>query len=246
MPARANTPIITTKQDAFRLGFSEVWPTFFGVISFGLVTGVTTKAVGLPALEAIALSSLMFAGTAQLAALQLLTEGAPFLIIILTAAFVNLRYVMYSAALQPALGGLPFKWRAWLSYLMVDQSFAFAIPRFLAQPEMPFKHWYYLGISTPLWFLWTGSAATGVLVGAQIPGSWGLEFTLPLVFMAILVNTLKTSSTVVAALVAAAIAPLTSGLPYGLGLVTAALSGIAAGMLHKAQYGAPSNAQDSA
>ena len=207
-------------------------PTVFGVISFALVMGVTTKTV-LPAAEGIALSAFMFAGTAQLAALQLVSEAAPFVIIVLTAIFVNLRYIMYSASLQPTLGNLPLSWRALLSYLMVDQTFAFALPRFQREPDMPFKHWYYLGISVPLWFIWGGSCAVGILLGAQIPKSWGLEFSLPLVFIAILISALRARSHVVAALCAAVVAPFTASFPYGLGLIAAALTGVTAGIIHE-------------
>ncbi|MCY1291366.1 hypothetical protein D9M70_405520 [compost metagenome] len=70
-----------------------------------------------------------------------------------------------------------------------------------------------------------------MLVGAQVPRDWPLDFFLPLTFIGIIVPGLKHRSHVAAALAASVLAVACYGLPHKLGLMVAALGGIAAGML---------------
>ncbi len=216
-------------RNAFLLGFRDSSPTYPGAISFGLVTGVSTKALGMGSFKAILMSFLMFSGTAQLAAIQLYAEGASLILVLLTAASVNFRYVMYSATLTPYLRHFSFAWRALFSFTMVDQVFAFGLNRFQDDPEMP-RRPYYLGVSAPLFFIWGSSCAIGALVGAQIPAAWSLDFSLPLVFLALVAITIKTKAGVVAAVVGGVIAALLVNLPNGVGLIIAAACGVCAAL----------------
>jgi predicted branched-subunit amino acid permease len=75
------------------------------------------------------------------------------------------------------------------------------------------------------------STAAGILLGAKIPASWSLDFTLALTFIALVVPALKEKADVAAALTAGITAVLLLGLPHKLGLVIGALLGIAAGVL---------------
>jgi predicted branched-subunit amino acid permease len=70
-----------------------------------------------------------------------------------------------------------------------------------------------------------------VLVGARLPAAWQLEFAAPLAFIAISVPLLRDRAMVAAAIASAATVVLAHGLPLRLGLLLAALAGIAAGLL---------------
>ena len=72
---------------------------------------------------------------------------------------------------------------------------------------------------------------TGVLLGSLVPPSWQLEFSVPLVFLALLVPLLTDRASFVAAGVASIVALVGRGLPWNLGLIVAAAIGIAAGLL---------------
>ena len=74
------------------------------------------------------------------------------------------------------------------------------------------------------------STAFGVLVGTAVPESWSLEFALPLTFIAIVVPALTDRPALAAAAVAGVIATAAFRWPYGTGLVTAAIAGMAAGV----------------
>ena len=92
------------------------------------------------------------------------------------------------------------------------------------------RHWFYLGAGLALWTCWQLSTALGIFLGAAVPASWGLEFTLPLTFIALVVPNLNSRATIGAALTAGVVAVLVYNLPYKLGLITAALIGVLAGL----------------
>jgi predicted branched-subunit amino acid permease len=91
------------------------------------------------------------------------------------------------------------------------------------------RHFFLLGAGLTLWASWQASTALGLFVGARVPAAWSLEFTLPLMFIAIVVSQLKDRAGLAAALVGGGLAVALRGLPLGLGVLLAAVSGILAG-----------------
>jgi len=81
-----------------------------------------------------------------------------------------------------------------------------------------------------LWSCWQLSTVIGVAFGSQIPASWDLDFALPLTFIALVVPWITGRPAALAALAAAGLALALVGLPLKLGLMAAALGGIAVGM----------------
>jgi predicted branched-subunit amino acid permease len=69
------------------------------------------------------------------------------------------------------------------------------------------------------------------LVGAQLPADLGLEFALPLTFIAIVVPMISGIALLSAALAAAAVAVALAALPYKIGLFLAALAGLVVGVV---------------
>lgn len=213
---------------AFLAGFRDVAPMMLGVAPFGMITGVSAVSVGLTPVEAIGMSVLVFAGASQLAGIALLGQGATFAVIVLTTFMVNLRMAMYSASLTGWLRDVRVGTRVAMAYLMTDQAYAFSVLRFPREPTMPRRD-YYLGVALPLWFLWQGTSAAGAFLGASVPASWQLEFAIPLTFLALLAPAVRNRPGLVAAFVGGSLALALQSLPFNLGLVVAALSGIAAG-----------------
>lgn len=216
---------------AFRAGLRAASPVLLGVFPFGVVTGVAMVAGGIPPFEAILFSFIVFAGASQLAATQLLGVAAPVAIVLVSAFFVNLRFVMYSASMRMYLAGLPLRWRIGLGYLLSDNAYALCITRYTQHPEEGDKHWYCLGVALPIWVTWQIATILGVVAGASVPHAWKLEFAAPLAFVAMSVPLLRDRAMVAAALAAGITVVLAHPLPMRMGLVLAALAGIAAGLL---------------
>ncbi|HVO21658.1 MAG TPA: AzlC family ABC transporter permease [Anaeromyxobacter sp.] len=223
-PAPERSPAAELAAGALRLS-----PLLVGVVPFGVIYGVLALAGGLSPAAAMAMSSVVFAGSAQFLLARLAGLGAAAPVMVATVALVNLRHALYSASVAPALAHLPRRWRAILAYLLTDEAYAAAVGR-MQEPGRN-RHWFLLGAGLALWSGWQASTAAGILIGRGLPRSLPLDFALPLTFIAIVVPMVRSRAALAAAAVAAAVALLASGWPYQLGLLTAALSGIATGWI---------------
>lgn len=128
------------------------------MLPFGLVVGVLAEARGLSALESALMSALVFAGTAQLVALELWADPAPILGATLAALVVNLRMAPMGAALAPWLDRLR-GWKLWGTLAtLVDNSFAMSVADQRAGGR---DAALLLGIGLALWVFWVASTMIG-------------------------------------------------------------------------------------
>lgn len=200
-------------------------PLLVGVFPFGMIYGVLAMGAGLTSLQAQAMSSIVFAGSSQFIATQLFSTFTPGFVIILTIVIVNLRHLLYSASIAPFLQHLPTRWKWLLAYLLTDEAYAVTITRF-RESETPNQHWFFFGAGLALWATWQVSTLVGILLGAVIPESWSLDFTLALTFIALLVPGLKEKPDYGAVAASGVCALIFFNLPYKLGLVMASVVGI--------------------
>jgi predicted branched-subunit amino acid permease len=206
-------------------------PALIGIVPFGMVCGVGSITAGVSPLATMAMSAIMFSGSAQIVASQLLAADAPLLVIVLSCLVIGLRFLMYSAAMAPYLRPLDHCWRNLLSFVLSDQAFASTIHRFRESDDLAGNASYFLGGGALLWVVWQIAELAGILAGQLIPASWQLEFVVPLCFLAVLAPLLRdrVSLLVVAAAGTAAIA--LDAMPMRLSMICAGLIGIVAGAL---------------
>ncbi len=213
----------------FAAGVRGSLPILIGVIPFAMITGVGAVSVGMTLFEAAGMSVVVFAGASQLVVFQLMSAGSPWIIMVLTAWVINLRFTMYSATLAPYLQKLSTGQKALLAYMLSDQAFGVSLSHFVSAKEKVNHRWYYFGSALTIWVAWQVSAIIGALLGSLVPASWGFDFAFPLSFMALMFGALRDRPTVVAALAGGLIAVLAKGMPHNTGLVLATFLGIAAG-----------------
>ncbi len=213
----------------FLAGAQAEIPLLIGVFPFGMIYGALALNAGLSTAAAQAMSSIVFAGSAQFITTQLVHDSTPGLLIVLTIAVVNLRHVLYSASLAPYLASLSTRWKVLLSYLLTDEAYAPTILYYEVNGVTPSAYWFLFGAGCSLWTTWQVSTALGIFLGTAIPESWSLDFALPLTFIAMVVPVLRNQPAIAAALSAGGVALVASSLPYKLGLILAALVGIAVG-----------------
>lgn len=230
-------------RSSFLSGIRAQLPILLGVAPFGMIYGALARSAGLPPEIAQAMSSIVFAGSSQFIATTLFRESAPFIVIVLTTFVVNLRHALYSVSLAPYVASLSLRWKLLISYLLTDEAYAVGIVRYRESPLLVTEqqgrvgvgaesnHFYHLGSALALWTTWQLSTALGVFFGAQVPASWGLDFALPITFIAIVIPALSDRPSALAAVVAAVVALAAHDLSYKLGLIIAALSGITAGLI---------------
>ncbi|WP_028301701.1 AzlC family ABC transporter permease [Oceanospirillum beijerinckii] len=212
-------------------GTRDLLPLVSGVLPFGLIAGANGVALGMNPETIMGMTLLFFAGSAQLAAYQLIQEGAPFVIILVTSVVVNLRFAIYSATFAPLLAPLKKHQRWPIAYLLSDQVYGLcAIPDQMAKSDGE-RLWYLIGVATSMWLSWILSVIGGVALGASIPAAWSLEFTIPLAFLAMLVATITRPVMLLVSTVSGVCAVLFQLLPYNSGFIVAVVTGVIAGLL---------------
>jgi 4-azaleucine resistance transporter AzlC len=226
----------------FYSGVKAELPILVGVVPFGLIYGILALDAGLTALQAQAMSAVVFAGSAQFIMAQLFAIDTPALVIIITAFLVNLRHALYSASLSPYVKQLSQRWKYGLAYLLTDEAYAVNIIHYRESSEIKHKHFYFLGSGLALWTTWQISTAAGILVGSVIPAALPLDFFIALTFIALVVPILEDKAGLASALAAGTISVFAFQLPFRLGLVMAELVGIAVGMLVEEKWPAAGSA----
>jgi len=207
-------------------GMKEVSPIIVGIVPFGLVAGAAVIHDGFGLAEALGMSLLVNAGASQIVATTLFGDGAPLWIALGTALIVNARMFIYSTSIAPVLSEASWKLRPLLGHMLLDQNYASTMTRGRFREDVDVI-WYYVGCWLALASVWQVSNIAGALLGPLVPTSWGLDFAVPLVFLAMLAPTLKDRISVEVATVtgvsAAVLVPL---LPIQSGLVVALVAGM--------------------
>lgn len=216
----------SSRRDAVLRGARELLPLWPGIFAWGLVTGVAMVKSGLSTPEALGLSLLAYAGSAQLAALPLITTLAPLWLVLLTAIIVNLRFVVYSTAIRTHFATLSSRSRLWLGYIVGDIMFVRFTSLLEREPEYPHKIAYFAGGALANWLVWQVSSIIGIFAAKLIPQSLGLELAGTLALVALVVPLCRYLPTLGGALVAAVVAVLTHELPMRLGLLCAVIVGM--------------------
>lgn len=220
-----------------------------GIGAWGLMTGVAMVKSGLSVLEALLMTLIVYAGSAQLAAVPMIAVGAP-LWVILTAAFcVNLRFVVFSAHLRPYLVHLP-RWQRLVSgYVTGDLSYVFFARRFpkpgQSPDELARQQAYLMGNCAVNYIAWMVASVVGIVLANAIPTEWGLGFAGILALLGVLSSLASSPLRIVSAGVAGAAAVVAWALPLKLNILVAIASAVAIclvlekAMPHRPAAGAP-------
>lgn len=218
---------------AFRHGIVQALPFLVVIIPFAVLFGVVATEAGLNLAEVMGFSVLVLAGASQFTAVQLLSDNAPTIIVILSGLAVNLRMAMYSASLLPWLRGASGRHKAWVAYALIDQSYALSIQHYEAHPRLSVAQRlaYFGGTAVLLCVPWMIATWVGATVGQAIPDGIALDFAMPITFLAMIAPMLRTPAHLAACFVAILLALVLAGLPSGLGLLIAAPAGMATGAL---------------
>jgi len=219
------------RRAAFAHGMRAFGPAVIATGAWAMVTAVATVHAGLSPGQALAMSGLVYAGSAQLASLPLITAGAPTWLILMTATIVNLRFVIFSAGLQPWFRHLGLAQRLLLGYLTGDVGYLLFIRRLGgAQPAAANTEriWFFAGLSIANWFTWQALSVVGVLLANRIPTAWGMEFVGVLALITLVMPSLTDAPAIVGVLTASVVAVWGNGLPLKLSVLAAVVAGVAA------------------
>ena len=210
-------------------GFRAFLPLSVGLIPWALVTGISMVSIGFTPVQAMGMNIIVFAGTAQLGTLPLIAAGAPLWLIVVTALVLNLRFVIFSAAIAQGFHDVSGRTRWLAGHLLTDGVFAVCLNKMLEHPDRHWRLGFYLAPSLWSWLLWQTFALVGVLAAESIPRHWSLEFMATIALIVLLLPMAKLRPMLVAAVTGGAAAVALRGLPLRLGIIVAIIAGIAAG-----------------
>lgn len=224
--------INSAQRRAFMYGLRDTSAPLFAVATWGFVTGIAMVKSGLTESMATLMTLMVYAGSAQLTALPLIESGAPIWLIFAAGFVVNMRFIIFGAALQPYFRHLSWPRRFVLGVLTSDIVFVLFMARYSARRRIGTSQqlWYFLGVVVPGWVTWNAFSLIGIYMGAFVPTEWSLDFAAILALLAVVIPLIKTRPVVMCMLVAGVVAWLGQPLPLRLGLVVAVVAGVGAGV----------------
>jgi 4-azaleucine resistance transporter AzlC len=198
----------------------------FGIVAvvLSLSFGVLAREIGFSALGAIVMSAIVFAGSAQFAAVSIIAGGGGAVSAVAAAALMNSRFLPMGAAVAPSLPGGWLK-RAAQGQTVVDSSWAMS-----NLGDGRFDRWFLFGSTAPQYAGWIGGTMLGAL-GGDVLGdidALGLDAVYPAFFLSLLFAELTDRRARLVALtgglIALALAPFT---PAGIPVLAASLAALA-------------------
>ncbi len=225
-------------------GAREALPIVFGYMPIGIAYGVLGVSAGVPGWAVVAMSVIVYAGSAQFIAVSLLADGATAAALIATTFLVNLRHVLYASALSPRLQRMGRGRLAWLAAELTDESFV-VISRIVrtrgaaggpidpgAGGILPFG--FVAGLQGTAQLAWVAGSALGVAAASRIgdPARFGLGYALVAMFLGLLALQLHGRREVAVAVTGGAVALILRLLGMGTGaVIPATLLASAVGLL---------------
>lgn len=221
------------KRYYFNLGVKDTYSSLIATGIWGFVTGIAMMKSELGESFAALMTLTVYAGSAQLTSLPLINNNAPLWLIFVAGMIVNVRFIIFSAALQPFFRHLKWYKRLVLGYITTDMSFVLFMSRYGSDTKRASSQhlWYFLGLVIPNWLVWQFCSYSGIFVGRLVPESWGIEYAAILALLGLLVPLVKTRPFAMCLLVSAIVAWMGQVWPLRLGLGAAVVAGIIAGVV---------------
>jgi 4-azaleucine resistance transporter AzlC len=227
-----NQKIVSISPNSFKAGVFDIMPMLLGTAPFGLIFGAFAIEMNMGLYGGQGLSIFVFAGSSQFVGANLYGQGASIIIIFITTLFINLRHSIYGAALGPKMSNISVPKRVLMSFFITDEAFA-VVSRFNI-----IKTNYFWGTALAMFVNWQIWTFVGLVFGSHLKASIELDIGYIMVpaFISIIVPQIKTSYSIICAVMAASFALIFINLPYQSGIIIAAILAITATMLLEYLY----------
>lgn len=205
-------------------------PSLIGIAAWGLVTGIAMIKSGFTLTQALGMTFLVFAGSAQLAALPLIILSTPIWVIFLTGLMINLRFVILSVIIAPHFTHLKLWQKTLWGYMTGDVSMIYFMSRFPNEQAEPGKYEYMKGLFIANWAAWQIGSVAGIFLGNLIPQSWGVGFAGTLAILCVLLPMVLKRAALAGVIATGAVALATYHWPFKLGMLAAVIVGMLCSM----------------
>ncbi|HEX2552766.1 MAG TPA: AzlC family ABC transporter permease [Microvirga sp.] len=220
-------PLIGRKWTDVRDGVRDVAPAAIAALPIGLLFGAIAAAKGLSAAEVALMSTLVFAGGAQFAAIETWVHPAPVAALAFSALLINARHILMGASLAPKLR--VSRGRKFVAmHFLTDETWALAERRAVDGPVTG-AYWFAMAAVLPV--AWIGSSSLGAVLGPLLgdPARLGADFAFTALFIGLIASFGRARVTLVTIAVSGAVAAVVyriAGAPWH--VAAGALAGIAA------------------
>lgn len=176
----------------FWRGASGMLPLCLSVIPWGILAGSMAVQAGLTLPQSIAMSTVIFAGAAQLVTLGLLLSGASVLTIIISVFFITAQHFLYGLTMRETVSLLQARYRLPIGFLLTDELFALSC----AQPREKLTPGFLLGAGLTFYLSWALFSLMGIAMASTVPDldRYHLDFSIVATFITIIVPMVKNRS----------------------------------------------------
>lgn len=250
MVAAMNEPNASSRAAEFRAAIADLSPAVIAAWPLALLFGAIATTKGLSPVEVALASGAIFAGGAQLAAIEIWRDPVPVAALVVSTLFINARYILMSASLAPKVRHLPLAAKLLGFHALADENWALAERRAAdeARHGRRITGTYLFGMAAFFWLNWVVASAAGALVGPLLgdPRRLGADFAFTAIFIGLAIGFARARANGIAVVVAsagaAALAYRTVGAPWH--IVAGAAAGLlAAAGLHTDTARAPETAR---
>jgi 4-azaleucine resistance transporter AzlC len=175
---------MTSNRAEFLDGFRMVLPILIVPTAFSFIVGAASVQKGLSPLEATLMSMGVFAGGGQMLALEVWHDPRAWLLVMLAAVSINVRFALQAASVQRKINHFSF-WQRWLAIsTLTDPAWGMSEVRHLTR-QVTFA--FIMGITAPIYLIWAGGTLAGAVLGKLLedPRVYGLDYAFTVVFIAL-------------------------------------------------------------
>ncbi len=185
---------MTSPKSEFFVGCRAALPIIVAAGPFGALFGALAIENGLTVFEAGLMSAILFAGASQMVGIDLFGADIAPWVIVFSIFAVNFRHILYSAVTGRYLGHLTPVQRYFGFFFLTDPQFALMEERHDKKHQISFA--WIMGCGLTFWVPWLALTIAGAVFGSLIenPAEWGIDFLLPIYFLALVMGFRKRSN----------------------------------------------------
>lgn len=174
------------KLKTFKYAFVRSLPIMAGYIVLGLGFGVLLQSKGYGAGWALAMGGLIYAGSMQYVAIDLLAGGASLISAALMTLMVNARHLFYGISMLERYKDTGAA-KPYLIFALTDETYSVVCSG--GVPDGVDRKKYYFWVSLLDQFYWVVGCVAGALLGSVLPfDTTGIDFSMTALFLVVMVE----------------------------------------------------------
>lgn len=188
-------PDVICTRAGFRAGMRAVLPLSIGAVAWGVSFGVVAGSAGFSDISAALMSLLVYSGSAQIIAMDMVRDGAGLLAILGATLLISLRYILMGLTMNRWFRGTP-SW-LWIPGVQYTSDQSWAMTTNYVRHRAP-DVGYFFGVNTVMVIGWMGGTAAGSVLGAWLDSHvQGLQFASTAALIGIVAEMRTTRSDIV-------------------------------------------------